>query len=58
MAKKTVIVNDGRDYFLVEWIGGNLNEAQESFREGKLEPVYRFNFFDKIRSELKYYEDK
>lgn len=54
MRTRMVVVHDGSDYYLVNYIGSNLKEAQELFDNGELEPVYRFTFFNKIRSELKY----
>jgi hypothetical protein len=54
MKGRMVVVHDGSDYYLVNYIGSNLKEAQELFDNGELEPVYRFTFFNKIRSELKY----
>ena len=34
MKDRKVIVNDGRDYFLVNYSGSDLNEAQDKFLDG------------------------
>jgi len=48
---RKVVVNNGRDYFLVNWFGNNLEEAQEKFMNGELEPVFRFTFLDSLRKD-------
>jgi len=54
MRNRTVVVHDGKDYYLVNYLGNNLKEAQELFNNGELEPVYRFTFFDVFRNILTY----
>ena len=54
MRNRMVVVHDGMDYHLVNYLGSNLKEAQELFDKGELESAFRFTFFDKIRSKLTY----
>jgi hypothetical protein len=51
MKDRKIIVNDGRDYFLVNYSGSDLNEAQDKFRNGELELVFRFTFLDGLRKD-------
>lgn len=55
MGQRMVVVHDGMDYHLVNYLGNNLEEAQELFNKGELESAYRFTFFDKIRENLRYF---
>lgn len=55
MRTRMVVVHDGMDYHLVNYLGNNLEEAQELFNNGKLESAFRFTFFDKIRENLRYF---
>lgn len=55
MKQRAVVVHDGMDYHLVNYVGDNIEEAQELFNKGELESAFRFTFFDKIRSHLKYF---
>lgn len=54
MRQRMVVVHDGIDYHLVNYLGNNLKEAQELFNNGELESVFRFTFFDKVREKLTY----
>lgn len=51
---KTMIINDGRDYYVVETINAlTAKELQQSLREGKnceFNPIFRFTFFDDFRN--------
>ena len=52
-----MIINDGRDYYLVEESpeGLTAEKQQELLKKGELtdfNPIYRFTFLDKLRNDL------
>lgn len=50
---KPFIVNDGRDYYVVETINAaTAREIQESLQKGEhieFNPIYKFTFFDDFK---------
>lgn len=46
---KMVLVHDNSDFYLVEWFGNDLEEAQKAFERGDILPSYVFDFLEKYR---------
>ena len=57
MKNRLMIINDGRDYYLIEETldGLSAEKQQELLKKGELtnfNPIYRFTFLDKLRNNL------